>query len=145
MDDQVDEKSEYSLWRIHLQAAIICMKLDAALSDMVDGADNLTNKDTQHRASKNIVTALSDSALRVVRTVIGQPKGMMTKLNYRYDWKSTAPKTAKMSKMVSIRYISLREDLSGHIDRMAGLLETLKAMRNPLHDSLAIEVLVASI
>lgn len=69
----------------------------------------------------------------------------MRKLDQGYDSKSTASKIAKMSELVSIRYTNLGEDLSHHIDRMAGLLDQLKSLGNYLDDALSIRILVDSI
>ena len=46
------------------------MKLDAALSDMVAGAETSTYKDAQEKESNIIVAMLSDHALPVVRFVL---------------------------------------------------------------------------
>lgn len=69
----------------------------------------------------------------------------MEKLNERYESKSTASKISKMSELDSMRYTTLKDDLSGHMDRMAGINEQPKAMGNNFHDSLSIGILVASI
>lgn len=145
---QLDDKSDYSLWLICVTAAISAMKLDDAMSERASGTDTAANEtfiDHHQQASNIIVATLSDQAVSIVRTVIGKPNEMMNKLNERYDSKSTASKIAKMSELVSMRYMTLKDDLSGHFDRMAGLLEQLKAMENSLDDSLYIGILVASI
>lgn len=138
---QLDDKSDYSLWRIRVTAII-----DAkGLADVFSSADADPSGEHLRQASNIIVSTLSDQALRVVRSVIGKPEQMLAKLDSRYDSKSTASKIAKVSELVSTRYSSLREDMSVHVDRMAGLIEQLKSMGMTLDESLSIGILVASI
>ena len=120
-------------------------KLTDAMSDMVEGADRTAYGEHQQQASNIIIASLGDQALRIVRTIVGNPNTMMAKLDERYDSKSTASKIEKMSELVSMKYYNIKDDLSDHIDRMAGLLDQLKSMGNELADSLAIGILVASI
>ena len=141
----LDEKSNYALWCIRVLAAISAEGLQDALKNRSADKDEQVYVDHQQQASNIVVAVLSNQALRVVRTVIGIPTGTLTKLDQRYDSKSTASKIAKMSELVSMRYTSLKEDLSGHIDRMAGLLEQLSSMGTSVADSLAIGILVASV
>ena len=89
--------------------------------------------------------ALGDHALCVVRSVIGQPSEMMTKLDARYDSKSISSRISKMCELVSLRYGSLLNDIDKHIDKMTGLIEQLKVMGSTFDDALAIGILVASI
>lgn len=75
-----------------------------------------------------IVATISDQALSVVLTVIDNPSEMIEKLNERHDSMITASKILKIFELVSMRYNSLKDDFSGHIDRMAGLIEHLNGM-----------------
>ena len=91
------------------------------------------------------MSALGGHALRVVRAVIGQPFEMLEKLDARYDSRTTALKISNMSELVSVRYSSLKEDMSKHIDSVAALLEQPRNMGTVLSDDFAIGILVASI
>ena len=141
----LDEKSDYALWRIRVLTAISAKRLKDAVQNRSADKDEQVYVDHQQQASKIFVAALSDQALCVVRTVIEITTEMLTKLERRYESKSTASNIAKMSELVSMRFTSLTDDLSGHIDRMAGLLEQLFSMGSGVADSLAISILVASI
>ena len=103
------------------------------------------NQEQRQQASNIIVSALGDHALRVVRSVIGDPVQMMAKLDDRYDSKTIATRISKMSELVSLKYTSLRDDVGKHIDKLAGIIEQLRSMGTNFDDSLAIGILVASI
>lgn len=139
---QLDDKSDYGLWCIRVKATIGAKGYSGTLdSDMVrDVSDEM-----KLHASNIIVSTLNDQALRVVRSEIGQPLDMLTKLDIRYDSKSTATRIFKMSELVSMRYVSLRSDMSTHVYKMAGLIEQLLAMGTSFDDALAVGILVASI
>lgn len=96
-------------------------------------------------AGNLIVGTLSDQALRIVRSVIGDPSEMLSKLDRRYDSNSTASKIVKMSELVSTKYTSLREDMAKLVDRMTALVEQLRSMGTVFDESLAIDILVVSI
>lgn len=91
------------------------------------------------------MSELGHHALRVVRTVIGNPKQMMSKLDVRYDSKTISSRISKMSELVSVRYSTVKDDIDKHIDKMAGIIEPLRSMGSTFEDALAIEILVASI
>lgn len=154
----LDEKSDYSLWRLRIKAAISSKGLrnvfldssyktaGASTPDAPDVGQSVTaTEDQKEQASNIIVSALGDHALRVVRSVIGLPHVMLQKLDARYDSKSTATRISKMAELVCVKFTNAREDISKHVDRLAGLLEQLRSMNTPLPDSLAIGILVASI
>lgn len=146
----LDDKSDYSLWRIRVEAACSAKGLDNVLlveepeRDTAE-SDIATFKAHQMQASNIMVGALSDHPLRVVRTVIGKPYQMLAKLDARYDSKSTSSKISKMSDLVSMRYSTLKEDISKHIDRMRATTEQLANMGTIVQEPLAIGILVASI
>lgn len=67
---QLDEKSDYSLWRIRIISAISAKKLNYTMADMAADTDQETYRDQQQLATDIIVATLSDQALRVLRMVI---------------------------------------------------------------------------
>lgn len=149
---QLDDKSDYALWRIRIFAAISAKSLETVFETRKQGEASSSTSTTSpasetqcQQASNIIVSALGDHALRVVRTVIGNPKEMMEKLDARYDSKTIASRISKMSELVSIRYNSIREDMDKHIDKLAGIIEQLRSMGSTFDDALAIGILVASI
>lgn len=103
------------------------------------------NVDYQSSASAVIVSALSHSALRVVRTVIGNPVLMLDQLDARYDSRSTATKISKISELVSVKYKNIKSDISKHIVRKASLFEQHKSMEAIMDDSIQVGILIASI
>lgn len=151
----LDDKSDYALWRIRIQAAISAKGLEEVFEEKKadnSSSDNaekptksLTKAEQCQQASNLIVSALGDHALRVVRTVIGKPNQMMEKLDARYDSKTISSRISKMSELVSVRYSTLRDDIDKHIDKMAGLIEQLRSMGSTFDEALAIGILVASI
>jgi len=80
---QLDDKSDYSLWRVRVMSAISIEKATPEMSSIAAGANSSTNEDMQQQASNIIVATLSNQALRIVTTVIGKPIEMMEKLNKR--------------------------------------------------------------
>ena len=149
---------DYGLWKIRVTAALEALGLagvtvtdsasetsggaSAAGSGRTTGDDD-DNK--RRRAFVIIIRALSDAALRVVRDVITDPVQMLAKLDARYDNKSTAAKISKMSELVSIAYKNSAKDIRKHIDKLAGLVAQLKAMKTPIADTIAVGILLASI
>lgn len=70
---------------------------------------------------------------------------MLVKLDERYDSKATASRIWKMSELVSLRYVSLKENIGIHIDKIEALIEQLKNIRTTIEDVLAVGIHVASI
>ena len=143
----LDDKADYSLWKIRLEAVCSVKGCESALTSDGPPEGVLTDQFEQHKktASGIIVTALNDSALRVVRSVIGKPNQMLEKLNARFDSRTTSSKITRMVELVSLRYRGVRSDISKHIDKMASLLEQLRAMNAIIDDPLAVGILLASI
>lgn len=140
---QLDDRSDYGLWKIRVEAA--CSS--KGVSDALQKSKERTNVSDDHKktASGIIVAALSDPALRVVRSVIGNPVDMLEKLDARYDSRSTATKISKISELVSVRYTNVKHDITKHIDRMAALQEQLKSMEAIMDDAVQVGILIASI
>ena len=92
-----------------------------------------------------MVGVLHDHTLRVVRLIIGVPATIMTKLDDRYDSKTTASKITMMVELVSIRYNSMKGSIPLHVENIASLVEHRKFMCTTLDDPLVIGILVASI
>lgn len=86
---QLDDKSDYALWRVRVKAAINGKKLGKVLTGTEPERNDTEKKE---EASNIIVSAMSGQALRVVRPVIGNAEEMLEKLDDRYDSKSTASK-----------------------------------------------------
>lgn len=116
-----DDKSDYTLWRIRVWAAISSKGLlDVFGNTAPENQVKFTERKLQ--ASNIVVNALSDPSLWVVRSVIGNLKEMLVKLNAKYDSKSTASKISRMSELVSIRYTNLRVDIARRVDRLFGTI-----------------------
>ena len=122
---QLDDKSDYGLWKIRVEAACSAKGVQNTLNVPVGIRVEDSHKST---ASGIIVSALSDSALRVVRSVIGDPAEMMRKLDARFESRPTATNITKITEFESARFVNIKSDITKHIDRMASILEQLKAM-----------------
>lgn len=92
--------------------------------------------------SNTILYALGDHALRVVRSEIDQPHKTLKSLDARYESKSTATRLAKKAELVSVKFLSSRDDIAVHGDRMATILEKIWSINTVLNDALAIRILV---
>lgn len=147
---------DYGLWKIRVNAALDALGLtEVTRTDLPSETSGATSSgldvttddhDAKRRkACAIIIRALSDSALRVVREVIDDPVQMMTKLDARYDNKSTAAKISKMAELVSVKYSNPAKDIRKHIDKLAGLVAQLKAMKTAIDDTIAVGILLASI
>lgn len=149
----LDVNSDYDLWRIRVDSVLddkglsdVCDLQDGASESSASAAPNDTaTADRRKKAKAIIVTALGDSALRVVRGVTDNPALMLAKLEERFNSKSTAAQISKMAELVSLHYTDRKDDISTHIDRMAALIEKLKGMGLSIGDTMAIGILVASI
>lgn len=70
---------------------------------------------------------------------------MMANIEAWYDSKSTLSKIGKMLELVSFPYISVRDDIPMHINRLAVLIKQPRPMETNVMNSLAIVILVSSI
>lgn len=83
----LDEKSDYALWRLRVEATCTAKGFTAALNteEVPPGVDRGKFIGKHLQASRIIMRSLGDHALRVVRSVIGEATGVMEKLDARYD------------------------------------------------------------
>lgn len=145
----LDDATDYSLWRIRIEAACSAKGFDDILLTSDCTASDETGKEDfrkrQKQASNIIISALNDAPLRVVRDVIGDPCAMLKKLDKRYDAKTTASKITKITDLVGTRFSNSSHSIAKHIDKMAALIAQLKAMKTTIDEPLAVGLLVASI
>ena len=144
----LDDKDDYRLWRIRISAACDSRGIEEVLSSANQHEDATLRAKfamDQKKASNIVVAALSDKALRVVRSCIGQPNEMLRRLDERYDSKSAATCVTKMTELINLRYDSIKKSMGTHIDQMAATLEQLEGMKTPIPDELSIALLIASI
>lgn len=157
------DKSDYGLSKIRVEEAPFRLGLDqvmeiegpagdttagATSSDAADGAQSPRDRElkTQRRKDSSlIISALDDQALRVVHKLHGDPVKMMTKLDERYDSKTMASKISKMTELLSLQYTSPSKDVARHIDRLAGLIDQVRAIEISIDDTLAVGILILSI
>lgn len=114
--------------------AAVCGRSERKPPRSAEGVTNALNKpkdgtavSDQHRntASTIIVTALSDSDLFAVRSVISDSVSMFEKLDESFDSRSTATKIFKISEFVFVLFSSINQDITKHMDHMAAILEQL--------------------
>lgn len=53
--------------------------------------------------------------------------------------------SANMTELVSVKYMTVREDIAKHVDRLTELLEQLRLMDTALSDALEVVILVTSV
>ena len=140
--EPLTSKSDYALWRLRIES-LCAVKGCADVLDVRDEDDSDDVVKCRKIASGLIVAALSDSALRVVRSVVGKPFDMLQKQDPRYASTTTASKISTMADLVSMKFRSSGRSLASHIDKMAGLLEKLKSMKSDVDDVLATGILLA--
>lgn len=145
--EPLTSKFDYGLWRVRVMTACSSKDVSDVFEESSDGSSSTDAafQKRQRRASDIIVTALADESLRVVMTSVGDPKEMIEKLDDRYRCTSTASKISKITELVSVRYKSVRKDVSHHVDKMAGIVEELNHMGMSLDKTLTVGILVASI
>jgi len=153
MDDEkihitpLDEKGDYRLWKIRVEAAFVNKDLSDALLvesnpfDEKDGDKKARFEAAKRKASHAIIHALTDKTLRVLRAEVGNQFRMLRKLDERYGSKTTA---SKMTDLVSLRYSSLKKDMGTHVDQISGLLEQLEVVATRISNELAVALLVSS-
>ena len=148
----LNDRTDYRLWKIRVESACKAMHLDDVLTADELPATDATDKSNlakfakrQCKASSLIVSALSDQALRVVRSVIGFPFRMMEKLDARYNSRTTASKISKMGLLFSMKLERTSGSLEEHVDRMADIIDQLRSMNTTVEESLAVGVLLSSI
>lgn len=131
---QLGDKSDYALWRIRMKTAISEKKLGAVFNSAPEVAAKASWSEKKEEASNIIFSALSDQALRVFRSVIGDPKETIQKLEDRYDSKRTTSNISKISKLISIQYSSIHDEISKHTDQIAAITEILRGKKTILED-----------
>ena len=145
----LQDEADYDLWKIRIDAILRAQGLSDAMytedASEMSAEEDRDGQKKREKASAIIVVSLGDKALRVVRNVTSNPAQMLTKLDERYNSKTTASKISKMAELVSLQYSDRKEDIRTHIDRMDGLIEELKGMALAIDDTMAIGILVASI
>lgn len=138
----LNDRSDCALWRISVVARINAK----SYSDTFHRFSSSSERDEVNGQPRNIIgNSLSDQPSRIVSTTIGKLAEMLTKMDSRYDPKTTTSRIAKILELVSTRYGSLNEDISAHVDRLDGLVKQLKGMNTSLEEFLAIGILVDSI
>lgn len=96
----LDDHSDYAICRIRVAARVDVKGYSAAIESQTRSTPS---EDSELLASSIIVNYLSDQALMVVGTVIGNQRDMLTKLDSGCGSKSIASRIAKMSELVSTR------------------------------------------
>lgn len=114
----LDDKNDYTLWILHVDAAIgtkcVHTVLDNTRQNAADRAilgegeeatpEVLAHLEGMRQASNIIVGAVINQALRVLRAVAVRPVEMLAKLQQRFDSCSTASKFSKTSELVSKKF-----------------------------------------
>ena len=80
-----------------------------------------------------------------MRSVIGDPADMLSKLDSRFESRSTWTNIKKITEFVSARFVNIKFDIAKHIDRMASILEQLKDMDGKIDNAIQFGVSIESI
>lgn len=103
----LDDKSDYRLWRVRVDALCDSEHLGECLSkeNPFDKAtEEYSKTEGLDKKSSNItVRSLINRMLRVKMQNIYKPCQMLRKLDELYDSKSTSTKTSKMTELVTMR------------------------------------------
>ena len=138
----LDAKSDYGLWKIRVEAACSAKGVQDALTVrvgvLVEGSQETT-------ASGMIVSAIIDSTLLVVCSVMGDPAEMLSKLDARFESLSTPTNIKNITEFVSTRFGNIDSYITKNIDGMASILEQLKAMDLKIDIAIQVTVLIVSI
>lgn len=144
-DIEVPRTSTYSLWKVRVEAECGKKNCEEALQEPSNRPETDDFAKKKRLASSIIIYALSDAPLRIVLTVKDNPAKMFEKLDARYASKTAASKITKMTELITLKYTSLKADISAHIDHMAAMIEQLMGMNVTIEDSFSVAILVASI
>lgn len=123
----LDENSDYSLWKIRIEAACGFKGLSVALQHKPheeSGIDETMFAEAQSQESHVIVQSISDGPLRILRSSIRNPFQMIQKLDQRYYSKSKSYRI-KMSELLSLWYTPIDDDIGKHVDKIAGVIDQL--------------------
>lgn len=147
--EQLDDEQDYGLWYLRVEAVCNAKGLNEVLTNEPNPYTEEEPKakflENQKKASGIIVSALSNPALRIVRSDSNNPFLMLQKLAERYDSKTAASRIAKMTELITLRYDNILKDMGEHVDKMAGILEKLEGMDTSLPEEFSIALLISSI
>lgn len=119
----LDEKSDYSLWRLWLKATFGAKsvsnvsKTDTgyAVEASFDSKQSkqwiMATEEQKEQSSNIIMSAFDDHALRDVRSVFCQPQEVLKKRNASYDSRTMVKRIFKMDELVYVTYRNLRDDI----------------------------------
>lgn len=146
----LDERSDYKLWRVRLEAMCDAKELGECLTQEKNPYAEESNdwknfEQNKKKASNLTVHSPANLVLHVVLPDVGHPYQMLKRLDERYDSKPASTKIEKMTELVSIRYLSMRRDISLHIDQMSAIIDQLSSMGTQLPKELTVSLLMASI
>lgn len=143
----LDSNSNYMLWNIRVQTACNENGLTSVRRFEESPKESRVEEfeKMKRQASKIMISSLTDKPQRVVRSIVGSRFQMMQKLDQRYDFRTTASRISKMSELMSLRYTSISDDLTAHINNIAALVEQLKSMDIVIQDVMSVGILLASI
>lgn len=108
------------LWRIRVRGAMNSRGLDDIFDKTVP-KNQVNSIQRKQQATSIIANASSDPALWVKRSVRGIPN-MLFKLEARFEPKPTASKISRVSKQISVRHTSLRDDVAKLTDRLPEIM-----------------------
>lgn len=144
---QLGDKANYGLW--HLRVETVCQKkgLNAAFFRKEAPDDINLDKFEQQKlkVSGFTVLAFTNSALSVVKSVKGEQASMLTKLDARFDLRTTPSKIFKMGELVSLCITSPRSHITKHIKYRAIIAELLEAMQASIEEYFKVKILIAFI
>lgn len=129
-----DEKRDYRLWRIHIEAACESKEYE----DVLEEEDTTA---TEYLGKANLLTV---KPLCVVLGEILNPYRMLQKLDEHYASRSSAFRITKRTELIVLKCEYVKADIGTHIDKMAEILEQLGSMNKPIPRDPRITLLIAS-
>lgn len=141
------EKSYFALWRILVHAAMSAKGLQKILvaPDYTTSPLTKLTEENKEKACNIIIADLGEKAIRAVSDVIKNLFVMKDNLDSRYNSKSMATRIAKFLELSSIKYASIKDDMSRHIDRLTGLIAQLHHIGTNFDETITIGILVTLI
>lgn len=151
---------DYGLWRLRLRAACrikgVWNLVERSCDDTLDSSSTPQDYELgiRHKQSLNnklektsgiIISALGDSALRVVADADGNPSSMLKLLDDRYASNRTSSRISVQTQLYRMKYQG--QDMSNYIDEYTSLFSQLEFMGRDvaIPDSHKAPMLLASI
>lgn len=101
---RLSDSSDHALWKVRPEAACTEKNCERAPGELAEEICESDYKRRQRLASSVIITALSDSTLRIIHSVKGSPLEMLKKLDARYACEGVAFRITRMPDLITMEH-----------------------------------------